>query len=137
MTSLSLIAIPVMLDTANEAPLLYQQWARTYHYGHQVLPGMAVATLLLYGYTAVRSKSTIYAVAGAVTVAMVPFTWIVMVPTNDELFAREAGSWDEGVVMELGEAQGLLRRWAWMHLVRSLFPLVGAVVGLGAALGVW
>jgi hypothetical protein len=110
-----------------------------YHYGHQVLPGMAVTTLMLYGYIAMKKRAgkrpwTIFAVAGAVTVAMLPFTWIFMVPTNNMLFDLEAKS-KSGVVTGIAEAQSLVRKWSLLHLARSIFPLAGAASGLSAILG--
>lgn len=88
------------------------------------------------------------------TVIMVPFTWVCMSPTNDVLFGlqRESqiGSLNQTQMGSFGNATGagiegegegdvatlegvteLVVRWGWMHLVRSLFPLAAAVVGLG------
>ncbi|KAK4168183.1 hypothetical protein QBC43DRAFT_115655 [Cladorrhinum sp. PSN259] len=146
MASLSIMAVPVFLDTTPEAPLLFTQWARMYHYGHQVLPTMAVGTLLLYAYTAVKRRGGSsqnpkqakrswgpIALAGLTTVVMIPFTWIFMVPTNNELFRLELVSRAEPAVKGLAEAKELVVKWAWLHLARSLFPLAGAVVGTVSA----
>ena len=132
--SLSLMAVPVLLDTTSDPAQLYHQWARMYHYGHQVLPTMAVATLSLYGYSAWtqrRAKRSWggLALAGLTTVAMLPFTWLVMVPTNNRLFALEAAGKGSGSVGSIEEAAGLVVKWSWMHLARSLFPLIGGVIG--------
>jgi hypothetical protein len=75
----------------------------------------------------------IFAVAGAVTVAMLPFTWIFMAPTNNVLFDLEAKS-KSAVVTGIAEAQSLLRKWRLLHIARSIFPLAGAVIGLSATL---
>lgn len=37
----------------------------------------------------------------------------------------------EGDVATLEDVTELIVRWGWMHLVRSLFPLMAAVVGIG------
>ncbi|OTA95477.1 hypothetical protein M434DRAFT_9725 [Hypoxylon sp. CO27-5] len=134
MISLSLIAVPVFLDTTEHAPLLFRQWARTYHYGHQVLPIMSISTLALYGYAAIKRRGARKAwstcmLAGLTTVCMLPFTWIVMVPGNNELFRLEAASASETIVIDIDGAKQLVKNWAWLHLARSLFPLVGAIVG--------
>ena len=66
---------------------------------------------------------------------MVPFTWGFMMPTNNTLFRLHEES--EALSTSLGglaEAQALLRKWSWLHLVRSCFPLAGAVIGLFATL---
>lgn len=132
--SLSLIAVPVLLDTTEHAPQLFHQWARMYHYGHQALPTMAVGTCLLYLYTAGKKRSSkshqvLIAMAGLATVLMLPFTWLVMIPTNNDLFKLETVSRSEPNVMSLAEARELVVRWAQMHFTRCLFPLVGAVFG--------
>lgn len=135
MMSLSLMAVPVLLETTSSAPQLFHQWVRMYHYGHQVLPTMAVGTLLLYSYTAVgrRGKKQSWgtlALAGLITAAILPFTWLVMVPTNNELFRLEAVSRKgDPTVKGIAEAKELVVKWAWLHLTRSLFPLVGAILG--------
>jgi hypothetical protein len=143
MLSLSLISVPVLLDTTTQAPQLFHQWVRMYHYGHQVLPTMAVGTSLLYAYTASTikkrqsksddsSKWHVLALAALATVSMVPFTWLVMVPTNNELFRLQRESVVNADVMGFEEARGLVVSWSWMHLTRSLLPLVGAVLGASA-----
>lgn len=97
MMGLSLLAIPVFLDTSTEAGHLLRQWERLYHYGHQLMPAMAVTTLALYGYTARGRRAShkpwrIWAAAGLVTVAMVPFTWTAMTATNNALFRLNSQS---------------------------------------------
>ena len=137
--SLSLMAIPVLLDTTTQPSQLFHQWVRMYHYGHQVLPTLAVATFLLYGYAAVSKRAAsrpwgIFAAAGVTTLSMLPFTWVFMVPTNNTLFRLdgESKAAAAAAVASWGEAQELVTRWSWLHLVRSLFPLAGAVLGLMA-----
>jgi hypothetical protein len=132
--SLSLMAVPVLLETTTEAPQLLFQWVRMYHYGHQVLPTMAVGTFLLYSYTCIkRSRAkkpwAVFALAGVTTISMLPFTWFVMVPTNNELFRLEVASKVEPLVMGILGAKELVVKWSWLHFTRSLMPLAGAVLG--------
>jgi hypothetical protein len=138
MMSLSLMAVPVFLETTSISSQLFYQWTRMYHYGHQVLPGMAITTLVLYGYAAFSRRATkrpwvVYALAGAVTVSMLPFTWIFMVPTNNTLFRLEVEN-RGGSINTIDEAQELVKYWSWLHLLRSFFPLAGAALGLTATL---
>ncbi|POS73087.1 hypothetical protein DHEL01_v208530 [Diaporthe helianthi] len=136
MMALSLVAVPVFLDTTQTAGQLYIQWARTYHYGHLGLPALSVSTLLLYLYTAQRKRTAgdsgwrSQLVSGLVTVLMVPFTWIIMLPTNNKLFALESQA-KAGVLPSgsLTEAQELVTKWSLMHVARSFFPVVGAILG--------
>ncbi len=134
MLSLSLMAIPVFFETTTEPAQLFHQWARMYHYGHRVAPTMALATSLLYAYTAIHKRAAgrrwvVFAVAGVTTMIMVPFTLIFMVPTNNTLFRLQAES-KAAPVASLGEAQELVTKWSRLHVVRSLFPLAGAILGL-------
>ncbi|KAF2017040.1 DUF1772-domain-containing protein [Aaosphaeria arxii CBS 175.79] len=140
MMSLSLMAVPVLLDTTTESPQLFHQWTRMYHYGHQVLPCMAVGTFVLYQYAAFkRSRAPKpkpwrkFALAGAITLSLVPFTWIVMVPTNNELFRLQALG--DAATMGIVEAKNLVVKWSLMHLTRSVLPLVGAVLGAVGTFG--
>jgi hypothetical protein len=140
MMSLSLMAVPVLLDTTTQAPQLFHQWVRMYHYGHQVLPTMAVGTFLLYCYTSVKKRSAkkswgVFALAGVTTLSMLPFTWIFMVPTNNELFRLEGVSKAEPLVKGIIEAKELVVKWSWLHFTRSLLPLAGAVIGMVGTFG--
>jgi hypothetical protein len=139
MMSLSLMAVPVFLDTTTDSALLTRQWVRMYHYGHQVLPTMAVVTFSLYGYSVFRRRAAQRSwgrtlLAGITTVAMLPFTWLVMVPTNDTLFALEVAS-RAAPAATLEEVKALVVKWSWMHMTRSFFPLIGAVLGTMQVLG--
>ncbi|EOA85726.1 uncharacterized protein SETTUDRAFT_169632 [Exserohilum turcica Et28A] len=148
MVSLSIIAIPVLVETKTDANQLFHQWTRVYHYGNQLIPGIAIGTFLLYTFacfqrrTAERPKSwRLLALAGLVTVSIIPFTLLIMKPTNDKLFHLESvtrtakPAEHAGVkAIELKEAEELVVWWASMHAVRSTFPLIGAIIGIVATL---
>lgn len=132
--SLSMVAVPVLLETDTSALQLFQQWDRMYYYGHQIMPTFAVATALLYGYTCLKRRNagkswTVFAFAAVMTMIMVPFTWVFMAPTNNMLFQLLEGSKTQPLVKSMGEAKELVVKWNWLHVARSLFPLLGAVVG--------
>jgi hypothetical protein len=139
MTSLSLISVPVLLDTATDSPHLLRQWSRMYHYGHLIMPSLAAGTLLLHACTALQQNTLgkpwgIFACAGGVTIAIAPFTWVVMGGINGELFRRleRVGgvSKENATSGELEEVKGLVKRWSWLHLMRSMLPLAGTVLGV-------
>jgi ABC-type iron transport system FetAB permease component len=115
------------MDTNTDANHMIAQWSRTYHYGHIILPGICIGTCGLYAFSALRSNKNWrrYAVAGIMTLTLVPFTWIIMTPTNNTLFALEAA----GNVSDLGYVHRLVVKWTWMHAARSVFPLIGAILG--------
>lgn len=139
MASLSIIAVPVFLDTnggstSAAATQLVRQWARTYDYGHIILPGICIGVCGLYGHAVLTSSTKCttssvchYAMAAATTVSMVPFTWLVMTSTNNALFQLQSTQPDPA---SLSVAQGLIIKWAWMHVARCLFPLLGAFFGV-------
>ncbi|SPO06237.1 uncharacterized protein DNG_08926 [Cephalotrichum gorgonifer] len=117
--ALSYITVPIFRSTISDPALLVHLWSRMYHYGHLSAPPMALMTLAMYLYTArtYSARGTGWAlpvVAGITTISIVPFTFICMVPTNDELFRLTAES-DAGSVISLDEVRGLLVKWGWLH----------------------
>jgi hypothetical protein len=141
MSALSLMAVPVLLETTDEPTQLYRQWVTMYGHGHQVLPGLAIITAGLYARIALSLRSTtrpwsLFVLAGLATVAIIPFTLVFMVPTNDLLFALEKGT-EKGTEkgqgsMSIMDAKELVLWWSRLHLMRSVMPLIGAVIGVSA-----
>ncbi|KAH6692173.1 hypothetical protein DL95DRAFT_316528 [Leptodontidium sp. 2 PMI_412] len=135
MVCLTSVVIPVFLDTDTEPTHLLRHWVRLYHYGHIYMPALCIGTVGLYGYSAMKGRASesrqwlAYAVAAATTIAMVPFTWIFMAPINDILFGWEETATAGTFAAELGAVRKVVVKWAWLHLVRSAFPLIGAALG--------
>ncbi|ESZ98978.1 hypothetical protein SBOR_0636 [Sclerotinia borealis F-4128] len=135
MVCLTGVVIPVFLNTDAESIHLLRHWARLYHYGHIYMPGLCVGTVGLYGYSALKGRTSksqqwrTYAFAAAITIAMVPFTWIFMAPTNNILFGWEKMATTKTSGEELSSVQEVVVKWAWLHLARSVFPFIGAVLG--------
>ncbi|KAI9727727.1 MAG: hypothetical protein M1828_005955 [Chrysothrix sp. TS-e1954] len=143
--SLAAISIPVILETSTESSIsLLRPWTRLYHYGHIYMPVIAVTATSLYAYTAWSKRAAgikqwrKYAFAGATTISMVPFTWLIMDGTNTTLFQLEASASASASnfpdPVKLGKVQALVVKWAWLHAVRSMFPLVGAIIGFRGVL---
>ncbi|KAL4933809.1 DUF1772 domain-containing protein [Aspergillus undulatus] len=139
MMTISLLAIPVFFETTTTSSQLFHQWVRMFHYGHRAHPTMAAIAFTLYTYTAWRRSIEnkpwgTWLLAGLVTTLMTPFTWMFMLPTNSRIYGfAMAGKDNLGVT--IGEAKRLVGRWGWMHLVRSVFPLIGAAIGIHQVLG--
>lgn len=140
MTGLALIMVPVLLDVNADTRHLLRQWVCLYNYGHRVLPAISIATLLIYGYV-VYDKWTddggawmSYGLAGLLTVGIIPFTLVVMLSSNNLLFQLEADIHSDPKATTLRDAQSLVAKWSRMHLIRSMFPLAGAVLGFSALL---
>ncbi|KAK2767073.1 hypothetical protein FQN54_006392 [Arachnomyces sp. PD_36] len=136
MMGISTLTVPVLLDTASHPAQLVKQWVTVYHYGHRVYPGLAIATCALSGYAAYARHEAgqpwrVFGLAGLMTVSILPFTWTVMQATNNSLFrAHRTQSQSGGREISWQEARKLVARWNWLHVVRSLLPLTGAVICL-------
>lgn len=83
-----------------------------------------------------------YGLSALATFGIWPYTIFGMMPTNRKLFKKhdEMKGLDVGEkATEVGLAKGesakeLVDRWGMLNLGRSVFPLVGAVLGLWATL---
>lgn len=75
------------------------------------------------------SQRKIWTTAALATIAQIPWTLLVMLGTNNRLNAIAAGA-------HASEAElvGLLRRWAWMNVLRGLLALVGGLAGVIAVM---
>lgn len=134
MMNLFLLTIPVLLETTQQTQQLLHQWTRVFYSGHRKGPGISIATGLIYGYAAwskhaAGSPWRVFAVAGATTVSMIPYTWIVMQSTNNALFRAEARTKAEQA-QSWTEAESLVKTWNRLNAVRALFPLAGAILGI-------
>nr|ADN06238.1 hypothetical protein [Passalora arachidicola] len=134
MMSLFLLTIPVILETTTAPRQLLHQWHRIFYRGHIQGPLISIVTGLLYSYAAYQRSLRgqawkPFALSAAVTVAMIPFTWVFMAGVNNALF-RAVAVTEEGGQGDWKEAEGLVRSWGAWNAVRALFPLSGAVLGL-------
>ncbi|CAK3772736.1 Noranthrone monooxygenase [Lecanosticta acicola] len=125
--SVSLLTIPVILETSTSANQLLHQWTRIYQRGHIQGPIISSVTGLLYAYAAWRRHDAgLQSTAACLTVGMIPYTWIFMAGTNTSLFAAA----ERGGAADRVEAERLVGTWRFLNFVRALFPLSGAVVGV-------
>ena len=113
--SLTFITVPVFFDTTVDEVLLVNQWRRMYHYGHQIMPVLAIGTFALYAVTCIKYHAAkrpygIFALAAAATVIMIPFTWFIMASTNNRLFQLEAASKMLSPTVEVAESRSCWRR---------------------------
>ncbi|KAF4155536.1 hypothetical protein CNMCM6069_007944 [Aspergillus lentulus] len=116
MMGLSVVDIPVVLSNATQSSHLLQHFMRLYDIGHKMMPSLAITTCLLYGYTASSTRAAgrsglPHIIAAVTTISMVPFTWLIMAPTNNALFRMHA----DPAAADLGEVRRLLVRWAQLH----------------------
>ncbi|GKZ32838.1 hypothetical protein AbraIFM66950_002478 [Aspergillus brasiliensis] len=146
--SLSYMTIPALLQSHKEhrIPLstITKQWALIYETGKNRAPPIALftATTLLYLSWVTRAESTLaaiaprgstttYAISAALTIAIVPWTILVMKGTNDALMEKaKVGVQEEKDPQDGERVLGLLNRWAWLNAARAMWPLAGFFVGL-------
>ena len=79
------------------------------------------------------SQRNIWAIVGVATISQTPWTLLAMKSTNDRLNAIAASKVEQEKASE-EEVVGLLRRWAWLNVVRGMLPLVGGLSGVWAVL---
>lgn len=114
---------------AEEPSTAAKNWQAIYKRGAALMPKVAGAVSLLYGYAAYdvhRNSGPWAGYAGAVVtvLAIVPWTLVVMQYTNACLIKMAQGK-EEAKGWNLGE---LLRRWNTLNLIRSCFPLIASVL---------
>ena len=108
--------------------LQLRQWQLAYHAGARTMPRAAALTALGHAVVAWQQAAggaewRGLAAAAVLTLAIVPFTFAFIMPTNNAL-EREIAS--EIKTMPPATAVALLQKWARWNLFRSLLPLVGA-----------
>jgi hypothetical protein len=129
---------PIILDTTHDQPtsLVVRQWARTFHYGHMILPPTAILTLIIYLcvlYTRRNDRAAMlgYALAAFLTVAIIPFTLAFMDNTSLALVALDEGYTRGTIVPSKTDTSPrmLVAKWGYLHLCRAVMPGIGAMVG--------
>jgi hypothetical protein len=113
------------LDTRSAA----MQWAPSYKRGTWMQAPLAIVSFLSGVGAWLVGGGLIWLVAALFIGAVVPFTFIVIMPTNQQLLSPERGLGSE-------ETRQLLERWGKLHGVRSILSGIATVLmlwGLHAA----
>nr|KMM70085.1 hypothetical protein CPAG_06398 [Coccidioides posadasii RMSCC 3488] len=129
------------------------QWYHAYGIGKSIVPLASLITASVYSYlsyhfrqgTLTRQGNVVaanyYLLAALFTIAPVPFTLLIMKPTNNKLIAKAKSAETEGLVAQKekdvqgelrasrdeAEVQSWLKTWSRLNVVRGLFPLVGTI----------
>ncbi|KAK0734904.1 hypothetical protein B0T26DRAFT_746749 [Lasiosphaeria miniovina] len=150
LAAVSAMVVPRLLE-APSSSLLLAQWQRTFARGKAVMPGLAAGAATSFFFAAAVvprgvGGRRLFVLAGALCVAIVPYTWVVLMRTNRMLLARlaavesdiKAAAAEGGEVVETEEERRsdkfLVDRWGLLSLGRAVLLAAGAAVGLGAAL---
>ena len=118
---INLVEHPARMQTGIRPALT--EFAPSYHRATVTQVSLAVAGFLS-GLVAWRSRSDIrWLIGGGLLASVVPFTALVILPTNKKLL-------DPATANDLDLAEKLLRRWGRLHAVRSVLSLVSLLTFL-------
>jgi Domain of unknown function (DUF1772) len=105
------------------AALALREFAPSYRRGARLQASMAIAGLVLAVGGWYHTGHWPLLVGGLVLGAVVPFTLLVIYPTNHRLLAST-------LTPESPEAEGLLRQWGRLHAVRTGLGILGFAIML-------
>ena len=118
---INLVEHPARMETGIRPALT--EFAPSYKRATVTQVSLAVAGFLS-ALVAWRSRSDArWLVGGGLLVAVIPFTALVILPTNKKLL-------DPATADELDLAEELLNRWGRLHAVRSVLSLVSLLIFL-------
>ena len=118
---INLVEHPARMETGIRAALT--EFAPSYKRATVTQVSLAVAGFL-GALVAWRSRSDArWLIGGGLLVAVVPFTALVILPTNKKLL-------DPATADDLDLAEGLLTRWGRLHAVRSVLSLASLLLFL-------
>jgi anthrone oxygenase-like protein len=126
-----MLTVPAIVEASTEPRAAAQVWASIFRRGAYWGPRVSFCIFLGLGYSAYdraqRGGSWApYAIGGALTFAVMPFTLGVMMPTNNALLAVAEGKKTLGAA----DFKGLLQKWQLLNNIRGLLPLVGSAIML-------
>ena len=141
MMSVFMITIPILVETTRQPGKLANAWRKVYLSGHVRGPAIAGATGLIYAIAAWRKHAVgepwrVFAVAGAITATIAPYTMTIMQGTNNAL-SRADDLAVKGTEPAWAEVERLVVRWGRLNAIRALIPMAGGVMGLLGACGIW
>jgi hypothetical protein len=106
-------------------PLAVTEWRPSYKRGTLMQAPLAligsVSALTFWWF----EGGVAWLIGGLLLLLVVPFTLVVILPTNKRLESQELD-------LRSGEAGRLLRRWGWLHAIRSTLSGVAFFVFLSA-----
>jgi len=110
---------PARLETGTAAAV--KEWRPSYRRGTMMQASLAVAASVASVGAWLQGRGTLVLIAGVLIGLVVPFTLIVIFPTNKQLS-------DSSLDVESTKAAGLLDKWNRLHAVRSAVALCALVI---------
>jgi uncharacterized membrane protein len=101
--------------------LAVTEFAPSYHKATYLQAGLAAVGFLSATAAWFMGASVWWLVGGIILVSVIPFTLIVIFPTNKKLL-------DSALDKSSDEAAKLLARWARLHAVRSVLSLIASLI---------
>jgi hypothetical protein len=120
---INLVEHPARLSCGTEAAA--RQWAPSYRRATTMQASLAIAAAITGIATWVHGEGLVWLWGGLVMLSVVPFTLIVIRPTNDLLLTP-------GRDLASSDTLALLQRWGRLHAVRSALGLTASIIYLYA-----
>ncbi|KAI6087750.1 hypothetical protein F4821DRAFT_235817 [Hypoxylon rubiginosum] len=132
LASLSICAIPALLQCGTTTEGLLRGWHLQYSRGLAHIPTTAAVIGLNYIYLAYHHHSLGlewrgYATAAFTNLMMAPYTFAIIGATNNKLLGALSGT---GKPLTESVVRMLMEKWSKLSAVRVLMPLAGAILGL-------
>jgi len=122
----NLVEQPARLSCGVE--LAVTQWRPSYKRGTVMQAPLAAIGALAALVSWWLDRGLAWLIGGLLLLLIIPFTLLVIMPTNKRLESRELDLRSE-------EAGRLLRRWGRLHAVRSILSVIAVVIFLFLLLG--
>lgn len=124
---ISLTGIPTALAIPESS---VQVWHGMFSRGSVIMPPAAIVVASSYLWAAYDAHSRQmswkgYAVAAGFVVSIIPFTFLTLASINSSLIGVLKGT----IALSKEQSEALIGKWGVLNVVRSLFPLAGAVTG--------
>ena len=120
---INLVEHPARMACGTEAAA--RQWRPSYHRAAFMQATLAISAAVTGIATWTHGEGIVWLWGGLVMLAVVPFTLLVIRPTNQRLLAPERD-------LASAETRQLLERWGRLHAVRSILGLTAAITYLYA-----
>lgn len=116
---INLVEHPARLSCGTE--IAARQWAPSYKRATVMQVSLAIVATLAGVARGLGGGGTLWLVAAALIFAVIPFTAIVVLPTNNRLLAP-------GRDLASAETRLLLETWGRLHAVRSALSLAASIL---------
>lgn len=116
---INLVEHPARLECGTE--IATKQFAPSYHRASWMQATLAASGFMTALGAAFQRHAVSLLVAGLLLGSVIPFTLLVILPTNRRLLSA-------GLDRSSAEAGKLLVRWGWLHAVRSVLGVAAFVI---------